>query len=213
LTAVCDPAAVDVWSHGGKLYEVNSFYSLPDDAWLHELQGLTGPQGTGPCLAVVIPDETPDGPFTPKHAGHVVVAVGDGVTPWPILRRLLNLVESSGDIISNDQLHLAAGDEILVNDVWTYDGKRFEVNSFHLGSDDAWCYELYEVRPDTGRNDYIEVRIPDANPEGGPFIPEPADHVTLAAHGEWEIPWPVFQRFIQVICASGDIIDDQAAQP
>jgi hypothetical protein len=56
-----------------------------------------------------------------------------------------------------------------------YDSKRFEVNSFHFSDRDAWCYELHQVTPDTLRNDYVEVRVPDANPDGGPFVPEPAD--------------------------------------
>jgi hypothetical protein len=62
---LCDPAAVEVWDHSGKLYEVNSYYSLPDDAWQYE---LTGAPGTGSYLAIVIPDAAPEhGPFTPKH--------------------------------------------------------------------------------------------------------------------------------------------------
>jgi hypothetical protein len=201
---------VEVWDHDGKLYEVNSYYSLPDDAWQYELVGLTGAPGTGPYLTIVIPDATPEpGPFTPKHAGHVLVAVAGGVTPWPILRRLIDLVESSGDIIDTDRAHVAAADKILSNNVWSHDGKRFEVNSFHFSDRDAWCYELYEVRPDTERNDYVEVQIPDANPYGGPYVPAPADRVTFIAHGEWDIPWPIFRRFIEVIVASGDIVQEQ----
>ena len=106
---------------------------------------------------------------------------------------------------------LFRSDEILSNNVWLYDGKRFEVNSFYYSDSDAWCYELYEVTPDTSRNDYVEVQIPDANPKGGPFIPVPADGATFAVHGEWNIPWLVFRRFIEVIAASGNIVQGRAA--
>jgi hypothetical protein len=61
----CDRAAVEVWEHDRRLYEVNSYYSLPDDAWQYELVGLTGAPGIGPYLTIVIPDATPEpGPFT-----------------------------------------------------------------------------------------------------------------------------------------------------
>jgi hypothetical protein len=110
---LCDPAAVEVWDHDGKLYEVNSYYSLPDVAWQYELIGLTGAPGTGPYLAIVIPDATPDeGPFSPKHVGHALVRIGGGVAPWPILLRLIELAES-GDIVDTDQAHVTADDEIL----------------------------------------------------------------------------------------------------
>ncbi|MGI5171283.1 hypothetical protein ACQEU3_43720 [Spirillospora sp. CA-253888] len=81
-----------VWEHDDKLYEVTSFYN-PVDAWCYELVGLTGAPGTGPYLAVVIPDATPDeDSFTPKQAEHVEVMLADGQTPWPILNRLMDLV-------------------------------------------------------------------------------------------------------------------------
>ena len=208
---VCNPTVVEIWDHDDRLYEINSWYSLPDDAWQYELVELTEPPGRGACLAIVIPDATPAGaPFTPKHCGHALVAVAGGVTPWPILGRLIDLAESSGDIIDSDQARVTADDKIQSNNVWLYDGMRFEVNSFHLGDEDAWCYELYQAGPDRLRNDYVEVQIPDANPDGSPFIPEPADRVTLTAHGEWNIPWPVFRRFIDVVAASGDIVQGQA---
>jgi hypothetical protein len=43
-------AVVEVWDHGGRLYEINSYYSLPADAWHYELVGLTGSRETGPFL-------------------------------------------------------------------------------------------------------------------------------------------------------------------
>jgi hypothetical protein len=36
----------------------------------------------------------------------------------------------------------------------------------------------------------------------------PADRVTFTAHGEWDIPWPVFRRFIEAIAGSGDIVQE-----
>lgn len=42
-----------VWSRDGKLYEVNSYYSLPDDAWQYELVGLKGAPGTEPFRVTV----------------------------------------------------------------------------------------------------------------------------------------------------------------
>ncbi|MEU1687866.1 hypothetical protein [Micromonospora sp. NPDC005707] len=93
---------MEVWDHEGKLYEVNSYYSLPDDAWQYELVGLTGAPGTGPYLSVTIPDATPDdGPFTPRPASGVMFSAGSGDVPWPILRRFIDLVESSGDIVQD----------------------------------------------------------------------------------------------------------------
>jgi hypothetical protein len=93
---------VDVWSHAGKLYDVVSGHSLPDNGWRYELTGLTGEPGDGPFLSVLIPDATPgDGPFTPAPADDVMVlAFGPAPIPWPILRRFMALVESSGDIVT-----------------------------------------------------------------------------------------------------------------
>jgi len=138
------------------------------------------------------------------------VRIADGLTPWPILLQLIELAES-GDIVDTDQARVTADDEILSNNAWLYDVKRFEVNSFYYSDSDAWCYELYEVTPDTSRNDYVEVQIPDANANGGSFIPVPADRVTFTVHGEWNIPWLVFRRFIEVIAASGDIVQGRTA--
>ncbi|MFV2013373.1 MULTISPECIES: hypothetical protein [unclassified Micromonospora] len=77
---------------------------------------------------------------------------------------------------------------------------------------------MYEVDAQAADNAYIEVRIPDASPDDGPFIPQPADQVTFTSHGELSIPWPVFRRYIDAINASGDITDqrtrtDSDAQP
>ncbi|MEU7673592.1 hypothetical protein AB0C42_02105 [Micromonospora taraxaci] len=93
---------MEVWDHDGKLYEVNSYYSLPDCAWQYELVGLTGAPETGPYISVTIPDATPDGgPFIPRPASEVTFSAGSGCVPWPILRRFIDLVESSGDIVQD----------------------------------------------------------------------------------------------------------------
>jgi hypothetical protein len=203
---------MEVWFHDGKRYQVDSYYSLPHDAWHYELSGLTGAPGTGPHITVVVPDATPDdGPFMPKDATHALVAVAGGVTPWPILRRLLDLAKSSSDMRDEQSASPPGGEELSSNNVWSHDVTRFEVNSFYFGEQDAWCYELYEVIPDPHRNDYVEVQIPDAQPASGPFVPRPAHYATFTAHGTWNIPWPVFNRFIEAIQASGDIVEDQPA--
>ncbi|MGN9764810.1 hypothetical protein ACTMS2_06535 [Micromonospora sp. SD12] len=96
---------MEVWFHGTELYEVSSYYSLPDDAWQYELTGMSEADGH---VAVVIPDATPDdGPFTPQPAHRVLVQVGGGQIPWPIFRRFIDLVESSGDLVGagEDQPH------------------------------------------------------------------------------------------------------------
>ncbi|GIF68775.1 hypothetical protein Ais01nite_68100 [Asanoa ishikariensis] len=70
---------------------------------------------------------------------------------------------------------------------WTYGGKVFEVNNFYDGDHDAWCYELYQTEQNPGRNDYIEIRIPDLTPDG-PFTPAAASEAIFLAHGEPRIP-------------------------
>lgn len=203
-----DHPAMGIWSHEGKLYEVASCYALPEDAWHYELSGLTGAPGTGPYLTVAIPDATPDGPFTPRPAQHVIVQLGGGTVPWRILEHLIELLDSSGDLV--DELRdLSAGATALplTRNEWSHESRQFEVNTFHHGAVDSWCYELYEVKPADGSNDFIDVRIPDASPESGPFVPVSADHVTLTMHGQWTVPWPVFRRFIDAIQASGDIVE------
>ena len=202
---------MEIWSHDDKLYEVNSGYSLPDDAWQYELVGLTGSPGTGPYIAVAIPDATPDGSFTPKPARDAVVHAGGGMLPWPILANLIDVLNASGDLIEgSSELSVDTPARPLTLNVWWHGKRQFEVNTFHYGERDSWCYELYEVISGSDRNDYIEVRVPDASPEQGPFVPMPADQVTLTMHGTWSIPWPIFRRFIDAIRAAGDIVDPTA---
>jgi hypothetical protein len=203
---------MNVWAHDGKLYEVNSHYSLPDDAWQYELAGISGSPGTGPYLAVLIPDATPDdGPFTPKQAEHVRALIHDGQAPWPVLHRFVDLIEDSGDITHGPEAIPDIGALVSSNNTWQFADKRFEMNSFHHGDRDSWCYELYEVDPETPENNYIEVLIPDAQPTDGPFVAATADQVTFTAHGTWTMPWPVFRHFLNAIEASGDIVEGTAA--
>ncbi|MEV6345030.1 hypothetical protein [Actinoplanes sp. NPDC051851] len=205
---------MEIWSHDGKLYEIVSMYSLPDDAWQYELTGLSGSPGTGPYLAVDIPDATPDGPFTPRAARHVVVHAGGGVVPWLILEKLIALLDSSGDLVDEDRdLSSEATALPLTLNVWSHGDRRFEVNQFHYGDADSWSYELYEVDSGSTENNYLDVRIPDASPEDGPFIPMLADHVTLTMHGRWTLPWPVFRCYVDAIQAAGDIVTPIGEKP
>jgi hypothetical protein len=198
---------MQLWAHGGTLYEVNSYYSLPDDAWQYELVGQAGAPTTRPYLIVLIPDATPeDGPFTAEPSEHARVTVHDGQTPWPILRRFVDLIEQSGDITHEHQAGSAIGALTLSNNAWQLAGQRFEVNSFHFSDRDSWSYELYEADRETTENNYVEVLIPDTQPAGGPFTPATANQVTFTAYGTWTVPWPVFRHFLDAIEATGDIV-------
>ncbi|MFF7250733.1 hypothetical protein ACFZBU_43535 [Embleya sp. NPDC008237] len=200
---------MNVWAHDGLLYEVDSGYSLPDDAWRYELAGVSGAPGTGPYLVVIIPDATPDdGPFTPKQAEHVRTVIHDGRTPWPVLLRFVDLIEGSGDVTHGHEATSDIGTLASSNNEWQFADRRFEVNSFHIGDRGSWCYELYEVAPETSENNYIEVQIPDAQPAEGSFVAATADQATFTAHGAWTLPWPVFRHFLDVIETSGDIVAD-----
>ncbi|MFE3202340.1 hypothetical protein [Embleya sp. NPDC059237] len=155
---------MNVWAHDGLLYEVDSGYSLPDDAWRYELAGISGAPGSGPYLVVIIPDATPeDGPFSPKQVEHVRTVIHDGRTPWPVLLRFVDLIEGSGDVTHGHEATSDIGTLASSNNEWQFADRRFEVNSFHIGDRGSWCYELYEVAPGTSENNYIEVQIPDAS--------------------------------------------------
>ncbi|HET9170391.1 MAG TPA: hypothetical protein VFN97_13190 [Actinospica sp.] len=92
---------------------------------------------------------------------------------------------------------------------WSHNGVQYEVNSFHHSEADAWCYELYRLAGEPGRNDYIEVRIPDVTPDG-PFTPAPAAEAVFMAHGEPVIPWPVVRQFLDLIQKYGDLVEGPA---
>ena len=201
---------MNVWAHDGKLYEVNSYHSLPDDAWQYELAGISGAPETGPYLAVLIPDATPDGPFTPRQAEHIQVTIHNGQTPWPVLHRFVDLIENSGDITHGTAASSGIGALTSSNTTWQFADRRFEVNSFYFGDRDSWCYELCVVDPNSPENNYIEVLIPDAQPADGPFVAAAADQVTVAGHGTSTVPWPVFRHFLDTIETSGDIVEGTA---
>jgi hypothetical protein len=93
---------------------------------------------------------------------------------------------------------------------WRFAGRTFEVTSYHDSQHDGWCYELYELDPANTANEYIDVRIPDRQPAGGPFAPATAAHVVFTSHGSPLLPWPVLRHFVDAISASGDIADGPA---
>ncbi|GAB3864520.1 hypothetical protein GCM10029963_75060 [Micromonospora andamanensis] len=126
----------------------------------------------------------------------------------------MHLLDSSGDLVDElrDLSPEATALPVTLN-TWSHDDRRFEVNHFHYGDAESWCYELYEVDPATTENNYIDVRVPDALPESGPFVPMPAEHVTLTMHGRWTLPWPVFRRFLDAIRAAGDIVESTREKP
>jgi hypothetical protein len=192
--------------HAGEVYEVNSMYLLPDDAWTYELTPLPGGLGRA-SLMVLIPDATPDdGPFTPMSATHARVMAYDGDLPWLVLTRFLRLVETSGDFLADEADAPVVGDLSLSCTAWQFAGQSFEVNSYHFAEHDCWCYELYELNRAESDNDYFQVRIPDLQPAEGPFVPASAEQVTIHAHGSFTVPLPVFRHFLSTIRGSGDIV-------
>jgi hypothetical protein len=200
---------MEVWSHGGKLYSVVSCYSVAGDTWQYELVGTTEPAS----VAIIIPDATPDDDrFTPTGSDQALLATADGVVPWLLLMRLIDMAEGAGDLVDDADWRSTAASQGLLSShtAWPHDGQEYEVNSFHFGDRDAWCYELCAPPSSPERDDFIEVLIPDAQPDAGPFAPAASDRVTVTMHGQWDIPWPVFRRFIEAIRISGDIRDPTA---
>ncbi|WP_107656212.1 hypothetical protein [Nocardia suismassiliense] len=196
---------MEIWEHGGNLYEVSSYYCLTDDAWIYALQGITGPPGTGPHLDVSIADETPDeGLFVPKSQRDVVVSFGPGSIPWLVLRRFRDYVQASGDIFAKNQSAEVVGDIRRTNNAWHYGDQRFEVNSFYFSDRDAWCYELCVPDPDPNANHYLDVIVPDRTPNG-PFTPATVDRVVLTPHGEMNLPWPLLTHFMRALESAEDI--------
>lgn len=202
---------MEQWAHQGQRYEVNSMYLLPDDAWAYELWPSAGPAGR---LIVLIADATPDdGPFTPLSSAHALVTAEEVSLPWPVLRRFVHLVDTSGDIVPAEQDETVTGDLSLSSNAWRFASRSFEVNSFHLAEHDCWCYELYEPAPTITGNNYIDVRIPDLQPASGPFLPARADKVGFASHGSCTIPWPVFRHFVDAVETDGPITDVNPPEP
>lgn len=87
---------MEAWSHAGKRYEVNSYYSLPDDAWQYELVELSASPEPGLCVRVMVPDATPIGDLTPKPDEAAFYLDHGGPIPWQVLRRFLSFVEDDG---------------------------------------------------------------------------------------------------------------------
>ncbi|WP_147339334.1 hypothetical protein [Actinomadura spongiicola] len=74
-------------NHGGTVYQLLSFYALPDDAWSVE---LTDGNGDGAPLAhVLVPDEDMDRPCE-------VLALDPSRIPTEVLRHLLLAVAECG---------------------------------------------------------------------------------------------------------------------
>jgi hypothetical protein len=137
----------------------------------------------------------------------VRVLVEDGAWPWPVVMRLVRFVEASGDIVPDGRV-VVSGDLDLSCNAWTFGARRFEVNSFWLDDPDCWFYELYELGQPSDRNDYLDVRVPNVNPDpnSGVFTPDDAGRVTLNVFGTWVLPWPVLTHFVAAVEASGDIV-------
>lgn len=83
-----------IWEHAGQKFEYVSTYCLPEDAWHHELTGLDSPA----YACVVIPDATPDGPFTPSLPSTVTLRLADGTIPWPIWTIFMSVIHDSHDL-------------------------------------------------------------------------------------------------------------------
>jgi hypothetical protein len=197
---------VEVWTHDGALFELNSMYALPDDAWTYELTARSGHRSQG--LAVLIPDATPvDALFTPSGTTMVRVLLQDGTWPWLVVSRPIRFVQASGDIVP-DVGAVVAGDLNLACNAWTFWDRRFEVNSFWLDDPDCWFYELYELGQVSDRNCYVDVRVPNVNPNpnSGVFVPDDDGRVTVNVFGTWDVPWPVLTHLIAAVEASGDIV-------
>jgi hypothetical protein len=193
--------------HAGAVYELVSVYSLPDNAWTYELTGPRHAGVTSASVAAIIRDATPDdGPFTPMSAAHSYVLLDEGVVPWPILMRFVHHVEGTGDLRDDGDSSPVTGDLTLSLNRWQFAQRTFEVTSFHFGDHDCWCYELYEANPSTTDNNFLDARIPDLQPESGPFRPDTADTVTVGVHGSFALPWPVLRHFIHALQGSGDIV-------
>lgn len=89
-------------------------------------------------------------------------------------------------------------------EVWRHGNRLFEVISSYSLPDDAWSYELIELADSIGSVAYLNIRIPDASPLDGPFVP--VDAALADVHfGEGSVPWPILRRFIDHIERSGDI--------
>ncbi|MFC0541391.1 hypothetical protein [Kutzneria chonburiensis] len=80
-----------IWEHDGQMFEYISTYCLPEDAWHHEVTGLSA----SAYICLVIPDLTPDGPFTPAPPDNATLRFFDSTIPWPIWTKFMTAVQDS----------------------------------------------------------------------------------------------------------------------
>jgi hypothetical protein len=95
------------WTHNGERFEVNNFHHQDEDSgfdgWSYEVYAVPGRPDRNDYFEVRIPDLTPDGPFSPGPASEVVLlAHGEPEIPWPILRRLIDLMQEHGDLVEGE---------------------------------------------------------------------------------------------------------------
>ncbi|HCT76215.1 MAG TPA: hypothetical protein DGG94_04120 [Micromonosporaceae bacterium] len=190
---------MEIWDHRGRRFALNSLYQLPEDSWSYDLTEYSQQSDHTVGLAITIPDATPDGPFTPQDETLAVTWLHTGNLPWPIVRRFAEFLDATGDLVATNTALQVTGDLNLSANTWRYGDQTFEVNSFHFGDRATWCYEIYETSNPTEDNNYIDIQIPDMNPDSGPFKPGPSHSVALNIHGEWSMPWPVFRHFLNTV--------------
>jgi hypothetical protein len=92
---------MEIWEHGGRLYEYTSAYCVTDACWMHELTETVARPGDQPAMLVVtIPDASPESSsFTPAPAADVTFAVvGRCEVPWRIMSRFLETIYATGDL-------------------------------------------------------------------------------------------------------------------
>ena len=95
-------------------------------------------------------------------------------------------------------------------EVWSHNGKLYEVISFYSIHDDAWQYELSGVSGKPGTGPYLSVSVPDATPDDGSFTPGSADDIMVYSSGSAGIPWPILRRFVELVELSGAIHTGEA---
>ncbi|GAB1642941.1 hypothetical protein [Krasilnikovia sp. MM14-A1259] len=99
------------WIHDGVQYEVNNFHHAEFDAWCYELYAVDNDPNRNDYIEFRIPDLTPDGSFTPAPATEAVfLAHGEPKIPWPLLRRLIDLMHEYGDLVGDGQPAVEAHD-------------------------------------------------------------------------------------------------------
>lgn len=83
-----------IWEHDGRLYEYDSGYHVEENAWLHELTGLSAPAS----VVVSVPDASPgDAAFTAGPSDGITLRFSDGSVPWPIWTTFMSAVHGSAN--------------------------------------------------------------------------------------------------------------------